>query len=64
MKKLYRSEENKIIFGILGGVGEYYEVDPVMIRFGYIILMFITGIFPLLLAYFIASFIIPKKQSK
>ncbi len=64
MKKLYRSEDNKVIFGILGGVGEYYDVDPVMIRLGYVILMFITGIFPLAIAYFIAALIVPKKPTK
>lgn len=64
MKKLYRSEDNKVIFGILGGVGEYYDVDPAMIRLGYVILMFITGVFPLAVAYFIAALIVPKKPNK
>lgn len=62
MKKLYRSEENKIIFGILGGVGEFYKVDPALIRLGYIILLFATGIVPLIIAYFVAYFIVPKKK--
>ena len=32
IKKLYRSSENKTIAGIVGGVGEYFEIDPVLLR--------------------------------
>ena len=31
-KKLYRSEENKIFFGVLGGIGEYLDIDPALVR--------------------------------
>ena len=27
-KKLYRSDENKVLLGICGGIGEYFDVDP------------------------------------
>jgi len=36
-KKLYRSRENRIIAGVCGGVGEYFGVDPNIIRLGCII---------------------------
>jgi phage shock protein C len=58
-KRLYRSEDNKTVCGILGGVGEYFDVDPTLIRLGFTFLMFITGLLPLVLAYFSAYFIIP-----
>jgi phage shock protein C len=61
MKNLYRSEDNKIFFGILGGLGEYYNIDPVLLRAGYVFVTIITGIVPGTLAYFICKFIIPKK---
>ncbi|MEX0689835.1 MAG: PspC domain-containing protein [Candidatus Paceibacterota bacterium] len=64
MKKLHRSKDNKIISGILGGVGEYFNVDPVLVRFIYILVMFATGLAPLVLAYLVAYFIIPKKHNK
>ncbi|HEY3362084.1 MAG TPA: PspC domain-containing protein, partial [Methanosarcina sp.] len=32
MNKLYRSKKNKIIAGICGGIGEYFKVDPTLIR--------------------------------
>jgi phage shock protein C len=31
-KKIYRSEQNKIIFGVGGGLAEYFEIDPLLIR--------------------------------
>ena len=30
MKRLYRSNDNKVFGGILGGLGEYFDVDPVL----------------------------------
>jgi len=59
MKKLYRSRKNKIIAGVCGGVGEYLEVDPVLIRLVWGILFFIGGAG--LLGYIIAWIIIPER---
>lgn len=58
-KKLYRSDENKVLLGICGGIGEYFDVDPVIIRVILVVLIFLgfSGIF----AYIVAAFIIPKK---
>ncbi len=66
MKHLYRSEKNKVWAGILGGIGEYLEVDPVLIRVIFVFLMIITGVFPGIIAYFICLFIVPQRpiQSK
>jgi phage shock protein C len=61
-KKLYRSETNKIISGVLGGVGEYLDVDPTIVRLIYALLTILTGAIPGLLFYFLALFIIPTKQ--
>ena len=58
-KKLYRSEENKILFGICGGIAEYLEVDPVIIRVGLVVLCLLG--FSGILAYIIALFIIPRR---
>ncbi|WP_124066708.1 PspC domain-containing protein [Clostridium sp. E02] len=38
-KRLYRSVKNKILCGVCGGIGEYLDVDPVMIRLIWILLM-------------------------
>jgi len=58
MKRLYRSGKEKIIGGVCGGLGDYFAVDPTLIRLLWVvfILAFGTG----LLAYLIAWIIIPK----
>lgn len=61
MKHLYRSETNKVWMGIIGGLGEYYEMDPVLLRLGFVLLLLITGVIPCLLAYIAAIFIVPRK---
>lgn len=61
-KRLYRSEKNRILAGILGGLGEYFDVDPTVLRLGWLLVFVFTGIFPGLLAYIIAIFIVPNKS--
>ncbi len=63
MKKLYKSKDDKILAGVLGGIGEYFEVDPVFIRIGYVLLAIISGhrsIMLFVFAYIIFLLIIPK----
>ncbi len=58
-KKLYRSNDNKIIFGIAGGIGEYLNIDPTVIR---VIWIFSTAFFGFsILAYILLLFVIPEK---
>ncbi|MBS3811220.1 MAG: PspC domain-containing protein [Halanaerobiales bacterium] len=58
-KKIYRSQKNKVIGGVCGGIGEYFDIDPVLIRLIFIILFFSLGIG--FLGYIIAWIIIPEK---
>ena len=60
-KKLYRSDTNKILAGIIGGIGEYFDIDPTILRLGYVLLAIATGIAPALIAYAIAVIVVPKK---
>lgn len=62
MKKLYRSNENKIWKGVIGGFGEYFNIDPVLLRIIFIFFVLATGVVPGFLTYLIAIFIIPKKK--
>src|SRR5579872_639530 len=59
MKRLYRSQKDKLVAGVIGGIGEYFEVDPTILRLGFIVLLLLTGIFPAIIAYAVAYFIIP-----
>ena len=59
-KRLYRSRKNSIIAGVCGGLGEYFDIDPTIIRIIAVILALAKGIG--LLAYIIAWIIIPQRE--
>lgn len=63
MKRVYRSNTDKVFSGVIGGLGEYFDVDPVLLRLGYLILTVITGILPCIVVYIIASVIVPKRHA-
>ncbi|MAG20327.1 PspC domain-containing protein [archaeon] len=60
MRKLERSKKNRIIAGVCGGIGEYFKVDPVLIRL--LCVLAILGAGSGLLAYIIAWIIIPDEK--
>ena len=60
-KKLMRSNTNKVIAGVLGGLAEYLSMDPTMVRIVYTILTLCTAAFPGLLIYIIMLLIMPIK---
>ena len=62
MKKLYRSKTNKVFGGVLGGIGEYFDIDPTILRLGYILIAFVSHFFPALLAYLTAWVIVPQHK--
>ncbi len=62
MKKLYRSTENKIFFGILGGIGEYTDLDPTLLRVFFLLLFFLTAGIPCILFYLFSALVVPKKN--
>ncbi|MBI4134758.1 MAG: PspC domain-containing protein [Candidatus Sungbacteria bacterium] len=64
IKKLYRSKTNRVFAGILGGLGEYYEVDPVILRLAWLLITIFSGIVPGLIVYILACFVVPSAESK
>ena len=60
-KRLYRSRSERMIGGICGGLGEYFNVDPTLVRLIAVVIILITGILPGILAYLIAWVIIPER---
>ena len=62
LKKLYRSKNNRVISGILGGIGEYLNVDPVVIRIAFVAIAVFTGFVPGIIFYLVALAIIPNKK--
>ena len=58
IKKLYRSS-NRILAGVCGGIAEYLNIDPTVVRVLYIVLSFFSAAFPGLLLYLILLLFIP-----
>ncbi|MBU4404034.1 MAG: PspC domain-containing protein [Candidatus Aminicenantes bacterium] len=57
MKRLYRSRKNRMLGGVCGGIAEYFNIDPVIVRLVVVALFFVGG--SALLAYVIALIVIP-----
>ena len=62
MKKLHRSVNNKMVAGVCGGIGEYFDIDPTLVRLGFVALSFLAG--GGLLVYILAAIIIPKEGNE
>lgn len=60
-KKLYRSKDDKVFAGVLGGLGEYLGVDSNLIRLVWLLIVVFTGFVPGLIVYIFAAIIIPEK---
>jgi phage shock protein C len=59
MKRLYRSRRNRMIGGVCGGIAEYFNIDPVIVRVGAVAMFFMGG--SALLAYVIGLIVIPSE---
>ncbi len=57
-KKLYRSRRERIIGGVAGGIAEYFDVDPTLVRIIFVLLT-LPGFIPGILLYVILWAIIP-----
>jgi phage shock protein C len=60
MKKLYKVEQGKMLCGVCGGIAEYFDVDPSLVRIGWVLLTFFAG--SSIIAYIIAAIILPNKS--
>jgi len=58
-KSLTRSKSNKVWLGVCGGVGEYFNFDPVVIRVVWILIVAFTGFAPGIIAYLLAALVMP-----
>lgn len=62
-KRLYRSRKNHMIAGVCGGLAEYFNVDPVIVRLVALLLL-LPGGAPGLLPYIILWILIPKNPEQ
>ncbi|MEM3547344.1 MAG: PspC domain-containing protein [Candidatus Bathyarchaeia archaeon] len=61
VKRLYRSRKNRILAGVCGGLGEYLNIDPVVVRLIWVAISLVWG-FGIIL-YIIAALIIPEEPT-
>lgn len=59
-KKLYKIEEGKMLCGVCGGIAEYLNIDPTIVRLLWVFLIFCVGTG--ILAYIVAAIIMPSKN--
>lgn len=60
-KRLYRTEgDYKMLCGVCGGLAEYFDIDPTLVRVGWVIAFFVAGVG--FWAYVICALIMPKKS--
>ena len=59
-RRLVRSTRHKMLAGVCGGVGEYMDLDPTVVRVVYVLVTVFTALVPGLLAYVIMIFLVPR----
>lgn len=61
MKKLYKSSTDRKIDGVCGGIAEYFQIDPTLVRLIFAICIFFGGAG--IWAYLVAALIMPSKPT-
>ena len=61
MKKIYLSDKDKKIFGVCGGIGETYDIDPTLVRLVTVFLTVVSFVAPMVITYIVAGIIMPRK---
>jgi phage shock protein C len=64
MKKLYRSQTDRKIAGIFGGLGDYFNIDSNVLRLLAVLVFLVSGFFPVLITYVIAWLILPDEGAE
>ena len=61
-RRLTRSNRNKMIAGVCGGLAEYLNVDPTVMRVLYVLVSILSAAFPGIVAYIILMFLMPPPE--
>ena len=61
-RRVYRSSTNKLLFGVAGGLGEYFAVDPVLVRVGFLFLCIVSA-GGAILFYLLLAIVIPRGEA-
>ena len=58
-RRLYKSNENKMIGGVCGGIAEYFGIDPTVVRLAWLLFCVLGG--SGILAYILAAIVMPRR---
>ena len=61
-RKLYRSKQNRVLLGVCGGLAEYFDWDPTLVRVLTVVSLFVSGIG--LIAYIVMAIAVPVEPSQ
>lgn len=61
-KRLYRSRNDRMIWGVCGGLAEYFAIDPTLMRLIFVLLIFAGGIG--IIAYIVLAIVTPMESSQ
>ena len=59
MQKRFTKSNDKKIFGVCGGLGNYFDIDPTLVRVGFLVAVFMFGTGVLL--YLILAVVVPNQ---
>jgi phage shock protein C len=62
-RRLYRSEKERLLGGVCGGLAEYFRTDPVLVRVIFVILSILLGVLLGIVAYIVLWIIVPRASS-
>ncbi|MFA6027675.1 MAG: PspC domain-containing protein [Patescibacteria group bacterium] len=62
VKKLYRAKNDRVIFGVCGGLGKYFGIDPVWLRVAFVLFALVDGVG--ILVYLIMAVVIPEDKNE
>lgn len=62
MNKRLTKSNDRMLAGVCGGIAEFFDIDPTLVRAGYVILTFFSAAFPGFLLYIILCIIMPKSE--
>ena len=59
-KRLTRSDSEKMIAGVCAGIADYFDLDPTLVRIGYVLLSLFSAGFPGIIVYIILAAVMPR----
>jgi phage shock protein C len=60
MKKLSKSKKNKVISGVCGGIAEYFNIDPSIVRILWAVISIFSAAFPGIILYIVCAVVMPE----